>query len=423
MAPLLSEYPWLLAMLALTAASAFFSGTEAALFSLRVSDRKAFQQGSTAQRRAVELLVDPDRLLAAILFWNLLVNSLYFAMTSIVGLHLEKAYEDGTSATLIFSSVSVLWLIFFGEMLAKSVGVLMARSIAPMVSVPMGMMTAWLDPLMPILSTVNILSRRLIWPEFESEPYLEVADLERAVELSTTDAELAEQEQMVLRNIVSLGELRADELMRPRNYFVSFRPGVTLADLGGKLTASGYLLITEPRSDNIASAINLVELGDTRGGRLEHFSEPVLHVPWCATAADVFHEMQLHDREVAAVVNEFGETIGILTLHDILDTIFTTTASRSARLLHRRAIQEIEPGRWQVTGMTSLSRLEKTLGLELPPTKNLTVQGIIQEALQRMPTTGDQGDWGPIRFRVLESSDRGPLLVEIEHAPPEEVTA
>ena len=273
---------------------------------------------------------------------------------------------------------------------------------------------------MPILSTANILSRRLIWPDFESETHLEVADLERAVELTATDAEFAEQEQHVLTNLVSLGEMRADELMRPRNYFVAFPAGVTLADLGGKLTASGYLLITERRSDDIASAINLRDLGDTRGGRLEHFAEPVLHVPWCATAADVFHEMRVHNREVAAVVNEFGETIGILTHDDILDTIFTSTSSRSARLLHRRAIQEIEPGRWQVTGMTSLSRLERQLALELPPTKNLTMQGVIQESLQRIPVTGDEGTWGPLRFRVLESSDRGTLLVEIMRLPAEE---
>jgi CBS domain containing-hemolysin-like protein len=70
--------------------------------------------------------------------------------------------------------------------------------------------------------------------------------------------------------------------------------------------------------------------------------------------------------------------------------------------------------------MTSLSRLEKSLELEFPTTKNLTVQGMIQEALQRMPVTGDEGTWGPLRFRVVESTDRGPLVVEINRLPPGE---
>ena len=95
-----------------------------------------------------------------------------------------------------------------------------------------------LDPVMPLLKAVNVLSRRLLWPGFEPEPYLEVADLERAIELSTSDANLIEQEQAVLRNIVSLSETRADECMRPRMQFMVFRPPVRLADLGGRIAGT-----------------------------------------------------------------------------------------------------------------------------------------------------------------------------------------
>ena len=59
------------------------------------------------------------------------------------------------------------------------------------------------------------------------------------------DTPLIEQERATLRNIVMLSDIRAEEWMRPRTQFVTFRPPVSLADLQGKMTPSGYLLITE----------------------------------------------------------------------------------------------------------------------------------------------------------------------------------
>ena len=62
----------------------------------------------------------------------------------------------------------------------------------------------------------------------------------------------------------------------------------------------------------------------------------MFYVPWCATVADVLGAM-LGRRQVAAVVNEHGETVGILSFDDILDTIFSGTPSRSERLLRQGA--------------------------------------------------------------------------------------
>ena len=89
---LLFEYaPWFAAMAVLVAASAFFSSSEAAMFYLTRADRRILSAGSRAQRIAVRLLADSDRLLTAVLFWNLVVNVAYFAISSIVALSLERS--------------------------------------------------------------------------------------------------------------------------------------------------------------------------------------------------------------------------------------------------------------------------------------------------------------------------------------------
>jgi len=240
-----------------------------------------------------------------------------------------------------------------------------------------------------------------------------VGDLERAVDLSTTNATLIAQEQRVLQSIVSLSEIRADELMRPRTRFLSFRPPVSWDDLGGELPPSGYLLVTEPDSDEVASAIALRGLSTLPTEHLEHYAEPVIYVPWCASVAAALELMREQDRQVASVVNEHGETIGILTFDDILDVIFSATPSRSERLLKRVPIRYHAPGTWHVTGMTSLRRLTRYFSIKRPPSKSVTVAGVVQEQLERLPLEGDVCHWGPFRFKILEAPEHGQLLVEL----------
>ena len=121
--------------------------------------------------------------------------------------------------------------------------------------------------------------------------------------------------------------------------------------------------------------------------------------------------------EVAVVVNEFGETIGILTSADILATLFHANPSRSDRLLDREPIQQISEGVWHVIGMTSVRRLERYFQVKLPAANNVTIGGVMQDLLQRMAEKGDEVNWGPFSFRVLKAPRRGQLLIEMRRLP------
>jgi len=402
---------WLVAMGVLILCSAFFSSSEAALFYLNRRQRRRLASGNRAQRTCARLLDEPERLLSAVLFWNLVTNISYFTIASIISIGLETAGHATEAGA--FAVGSLLVLIALSEMLPKSLAVLRPLAVATLVAVPLSVAVRVLDRVMPVLRWVNLVSRRVLWPSFESEPYLRVGDLERAVELSTSDAALLEQEQTVLHRIVSFSEIRADELMRPRTQFRSFRPPVALADLGGRLPPSGYLLVTEPESDEVAGAIPLRQLSHVPTELLEEYAEPVAYVPWSTTVAEALETMQRGNRQVAAVINEFGETIGILTFDDVLDTIFSPTASRSQRLLRRVPIRQVASGVWHVTGMTSLWRLVRHFRVDRPESKSLTVAGVVQEALERLPHPGDECRWGPFHFKVIDVTQDGQLLVEL----------
>ena len=415
----LSEHVfWLIAMAVLVLGSAFFSSSEAAYFYLRSSDRRRLASHGRSGRAAARLLKDSDRLLTAVLFWNLVVNLAYFTIASIVSLELKDASHPTQAGAFAFGALLVM--IVFSEMLPKSLGVLRPRRLAALFALPLSTMVRIVAPVLPVFRMASLLSRRLLWPRFQPESYLRIGDLERAVELSTSDAALLEQEQKVLQNIVLLSETRADELMRPRLQFLSFRPPVALADLQGQIPPSGYLLVTEPDSDEVAAAIALRQLSSVPTEHLEHHAEPVVHVPWCTAVSEALDAMRRKNRQVAAVVNEFGETIGILTLDDVLDTIFRRTASRSERLLERMPIRRVGPDTWHVTGMTSLRRLVRHFDVPRPPSKSVTVAGVVQETLERLPKIGDQCRWGPFHLTVLDVQQRGQLAVELKLAEAEE---
>lgn len=406
--------PLLIAMMVLAGCSAFFSCSEAAFFSLQADDRRSLKQGNAAGRMAVELLAKPDQLLTAILFWNLIINIVYFALASVMSIHLERTGHRTEAGIVAF--VALLAIIVFSEMLPKTLGVLQPCRVSRIVSLPLAATVRVLYPIIPAFSAVSGALRRLFFPNFRAEPYLELNDLERAIALSTADKQLAEQEHHVLQSIVSLSDLSAEELMRPRTQYQSFRPPVSLDNLGGRVTRSGYLLVTEPESDEIAGAIPLKLLPTIPRHHLENYAQPVIYVPWCASVADTFEQLLDQQREVAAVVNELGETIGIVTLEDVLETVFEDESSRSERLLEKASINPLGEGRWHVTGITSLRRLGRYFQVQLPPSKSTTIAGILQEELQRLPTEGDKLRWSQFELRVLHASEQGSLTVELRLA-------
>jgi putative hemolysin len=404
----------LLAMAILIGASGFFSSSEAALFYLRSPNVRRMEGGSRGERTAAALLHDPDRLLSAVLLWNLVINMLYFSLASKVSLHLERQTDWGTSGAIFFGGSALLILIFFSEMLPKSVAVLDAPRFAAFLSLPLALAIRTVDPIMPVLRATNELSRRLLWPSFQPESHLEPSDLERAIDLSTKDAHLIEQEKAALRNIVLLGEIKVDEWMRPRNQFHVFYPPVAKADLNGEVPPGGYLLIGDPKNREIVAALHLEIAAVVPDKGIEELAKPVVYVPWCSSVADVLERMVSGRYEVAVVVNEYGDSIGVVTHEDILDTVFDHQPSRSKILMDQKPIHDLGPEKWLVSGVTGLRLLSRYLSRKLPPSKNNTVAGVMQEQLGRLVRVGDVCRWGPFRLLVLEVPHRGHMLIEME---------
>jgi len=130
--------------------------------------------------------------------------------------------------------------------------------------------------------------------------------------------------------------------------------------------------------------------------------------------------MEDDDCLLASVVNEFGETIGIVTYDDIVDTILAPDPSRNRRLMRREPILEVAPDRFHVDGITSLRFLSQRLSIDYDADEedSVTVTGLFHGELERIPELGDECHWRGLSLRVIETARRGQIRVLVTKREP-----
>lgn len=396
-------------MALLIAASGFFSASETALFYLSHDDVREFRRGSVAQRLAARLLEDPDRLLTSVLFWNLVINLMYFAVSVVVTQELSRSGHRVVAGA--FGFLSLGGIILAGEVFPKSLAVSFKSSLAGMVSFPLTVAVRVLDPLQPRFYRITQSLRRAFWHHLARESHVDVADLERAVEMSQLNADIVEQETQVLHNVLDLAEIPVEEVMRPRGTYPVIAPGQDLSSIKQDLRSVVYVVVTAEDSEDVNQVIPLNSAIRTPSDQLHRVAEDVVIVPWCSNLATTLQQLRDTFTRVAVVINEYGESIGIVTFEDIIDTMLVAQPSRARRVLNREPVLEVAPGRYHVEGITTLRYLARRLGVSYVAEADgqITVAGMLQDELGHIPERGDSCRWMNHEVRVIDVTRKGRL--------------
>ncbi|WP_145090177.1 CNNM domain-containing protein [Rosistilla carotiformis] len=398
-------------MLLLILMSAFFSGSEAALFSLQPLDRRRLKSNKRDGPRIEHLLMDPERLLSAVLFWNLIINMAYFGIVSIAGKRLESIGE--ARFAIGFTLFSLLLIIFFSEMLPKSVAVKNPTKIAVWVARPLSLSIRIVSPALPLLKFANRVAQRIIWPAFQPERELEIEDIDRAIRLSAPDDAFADRERLLLRRLVSLADVRVDEWMRPRSEYQIHQFPLSSEALQTAVEEGGYLFIGDGSEDEISGAIAVRWLRPSQMDDLPGAMEAPLIVPWSTNVANVFDELCREDRDIAAVVNEYGEIIGVISIDDVLESM-VMQPDHSVNTDDGAADSVVEIAfPLRIEGSMSARELANRLQVEPPTGRNVTVAGLIQTITRRFPRLGDVCEWNGHSLLVVAELDKGKVEIEV----------
>jgi Mg2+/Co2+ transporter CorB len=385
---------WLFAALVtLLACSGFFSMSETCMMALnRYRLRHLVREGHRGAALTSSLLAKTDELLSFILAGNTVINA---ATTILVAEICRRLFGEGEAVLAIATIAASLVILIFAEILPKILGASFAETIALGASYILAPLIRVTRPAMWI---VNVFVRTLL-KLLRIKRTGEQAQPLSMEELRTLVLEggkfIPKKHQSIFLNLFELEDLTVDDTMTPRGQIEHIDLKDDIEDLRRTLATAHHtrLVVCEGGLDNTVGILHVRKvLNATRRGEEIDRDElrAIMREPYFVpegtpllTQLTNFKETQ---RNLALVVDEYGEILGLVTMKDILEEIvgeFTSQAIGSSALFHREA-----DGTVIADGACSLRVLNRKAGFDFPLEGPKTINGLLLEELEDIPEGG-----------------------------------
>lgn len=232
-------------------------------------------------------------------------------------------------------------------------------------------------------------SRLVAWflPERMRRP---VADV-RALWREGAAAALAPSEELVMvGSVITFAQRPIREVMTARTELVAIPEGAGQDEIHGAFTQSGYsrLPVYRKTPDDIVGMVHVLDLLKVGPGERVPV-RPVAVAPASRSSGDVLLDMQRERRHLTVVLDEFGGTLGIVTLEDLLEAMVGEIFDEHDETTERRTVAPT-PTVWEIDGGAPISELEERFGVALPAGPSQTVGGRLTELLGRFPLVGER---------------------------------
>ncbi|WP_294597774.1 gliding motility-associated protein GldE [uncultured Rikenella sp.] len=414
---------WILAaLIGLLIVSALVSGSETAFFSLSPNDIHELEENDGPQAQAaLRLLGDKDRLLSTILITNNLVNigAILAANALIDGM---VAFGQAAALEFIVKVIVVTFLLLlFGEIMPKIFAAYNSLSFAQRMSVPLLSLQRLFQPLSAILiRTGSVITRGLA----RKQSNLSVTDLTDAIEIAETDSE---GDKKMLTGIVRFSATEVDQIMKPRIDVRALEIGATFADVKQTVVESGFsrIPVYHENLDDIRGILYvkdlLPHLGADADFNWQQLLRPAYFVPEHKKINDLLEDFQKRKIHIAVVVDEYGGTLGIASLEDILEEIVGEIADESD--IENAFYRQIDDNRYIFEGRTHLGDFLRVL--ELPDGlldeargDADTLAGLMLEIRGEFFGEGESVREGDIEFKALRVENRRITEVEVTFLKP-----
>lgn len=426
-------------ILVLLVLSALFSGSEVAFFSLspaQISDLRSGQHES--DRRIVRLLEDPDRerasrlLLATILIGNNLVNICIVILSGNIMPYLFSTYTDtalimgfSVDASILNFLIQVVavtfFLVLFGEVIPKVYATNHNLQLARIMSLPLDFMKRLFLPISkPLISSAGFLENRFAG----SKSNISLSDLGHALELTQNDSR-SDEEQKILEGIVTFGSKDVKQIMTPRTDITGFSDDLSFQELLKGIIQAGYsrVPIYHESIDQILGILyikDLLRYMDHEDMDWKSLLRPQLFVPENKKIDDLLKEFQKRKVHMAVVVDEYGGTLGLVTLEDVIEEIVgdITDEFDDEGLNY----SQIDENNYVFEGKTALIDMYRVLDIDGDPFEAAkgdadTLAGFIIEQAGKIPLKGERISFDSLIFTVEAAGKRKIKQVKITLKP------
>lgn len=393
--------------------SAYFSATETAFSSLnKIRIKNMAEKGNKKAALVMKLSESYDSLLSTILIGNNIVNILSASLATVLFVKI-LGDEAGTSVSTAVTTVIVL---IFGEVSPKSIAKESPEKFA-MFSAPL------LRVLVFLLTPFNFLFKQ--WKKFlsliiksEEDGGITEEELLSIVEEAEEDGGINEQESMIIQNAIDFTEQEAIDVLTPRIDITGVSTTATKEEIAKIFTETAYsrLPMYEETLDHIIGIIYHKDFYNYVYNTDKDISEivkPVIFIPKSKKIGVLLKELQQKKSHIAVVLDEYGGTVGIITLEDILEELVGEIWDE-----HDEASQDIEVKSEKeclVSGNANLEKVFEVLSLESDEEhiKALTVNGWLMDILGRVPKENDSITYKDFTITVLEMDENRVEKVQI----------
>jgi CBS domain containing-hemolysin-like protein len=243
----------------------------------------------------------------------------------------------------------------------------------------------------------------LVLPSAPRDSEVAVLSRESAAVMPETTAEMA-----MVGGVMTFAHRPVREVMTPRTNLVAVAEGATAAEMSRTVAESGYTRLPVYREtlDEIVGMVHAFDLFRLQPGDRVPV-RPVAFAPASRSCGDLLVDMQRERRHLAVVLDEFGGTLGIVTLEDLLTALVGEIYDEGEPA--PTAADEGRPGLLEFDGDTAVADIEERFGVALPAGQSATIAGRLAELAGRIPVTGSRLLVSGLEMDVLQAS---PVRVE-----------
>ena len=387
--------------------SAFFSGSETALFSLSRLDLQKLRRERHRHSETLHALLDqPRRLIISILSGNELVNIAAAANMTGILVSLYGTEQAGWINLLVM----VPLILLFGEVTPKTIAV--SNPVAISAGIVAGPMSWWVRIVTPLRWMIRGIADRITtWIVGErkaAENILQVDEFRSLVEEVAREGELNATERALIHNLLEAGETEVVEIMTPRTRTAFLNVELSVPEMVEKFRAYRHPRVPVYRGsrDNLVGFLHaedilrlVLDKVDLTQLTREDIMHPPVVVPLTKQVDEMFDFFQANNARAAVVLNEFGGVEGFVTMKDVLTFIF---GQISGEILGAEHYQERDENDYEVPGDMKLTDFNNLTNFGIEDPRMTTIGGVAFRHLDRLPCVGDQVTVEGIVMTVLE---------------------
>jgi putative hemolysin len=406
-----------LAAAAVVVLSALFSMIEAAFLSLPLVRAQALAKlGGATARTVLRIREKVQSAISVLVILDTVVDITGSAVVTTLAVRAaEEAAARGDLVTISVAMVTAtltVAIILFGEIIPKTVGERYHVGVTLATAYPVLFLITLLHPLVWI-------SDRIIGRMFPGRRrnVTSAEEISAMAEEASREGTIRSSEADVIQRVFRLGDITAEDVMTPRIRAKFLPADATLAEARAELGTIAFSRIPlyAGTRDNVAGilrradALHALAEGRTET-RLSELAGKAKFVPAATVADRLLREFQRERVQLAVVVGEYGETLGLVSLEDILEELVGEILDEKD--VDERSIKRVSRDEILVHGQTEIARINHFFNTELPEDRP-TIAGFILDRLGRLPKPGEHVVAEGIDLVVDEVNDRAIVRVRV----------